>query len=144
MHVKDIQKDRRQPRRRLLSLVLGLASHQFSLWVSFAICNSLPSFSTHLSALHSWVMAGKTDPWSTLLELVFNLPRSLMLYTPAALELALLCPLAAPLLSGGEEDRPEMAESILVRGSTVSADILAGRLLLKSWFQTGCLLRFMA
>ena len=50
-----------------------------------------------------------------------------MLYTPAALELALLCPFAAPLLSGGEEDRPEMAESILVRGSTVSEDILAGR-----------------
>lgn len=52
-----------------------------------------------------------------------------MLYTPAALELALRCPLTAPLLSGGEEDRPEMAESILVRGSTVSADILTGRLL---------------
>ena len=67
-----------------------------------------------------------------------------MLYTPAALELALRCPLAAPLLSGGEEDRPEMAESILVRGSTVSADILAGRLLLNLWVQKGCLLRFIA
>ena len=55
-----------------------------------------------------------------------------MLYTPAALELALRCPLAAPLLSGGEDDRPEMAESILVRGSTVSADILAGRFLSKN------------
>ena len=48
-----------------------------------------------------------------------------MLYTPAALELALRCPLTAPLSSGGEDDKPEIAESTLVRGSTVSADIIA-------------------
>ena len=67
-----------------------------------------------------------------------------MLYTPAALELALRCPLAAPLLSRGEEDKPEMAESILVRGSTVSADILAGRLLSMNRGSSLDLLRFMA
>ena len=47
-----------------------------------------------------------------------------MLYTPAALELALRCPLTIPLSSGGEDDKPEMAESTLVRGSTVSADMI--------------------
>lgn len=41
-----------------------------------------------------------------------------MLYTPAALELALRCPF---LSSGGEDDKPEMAESTLVRGAVVSA-----------------------
>lgn len=47
-----------------------------------------------------------------------------MLYTPAALELALRWPLTMPLSSGGEDDKPEMAESTLVRGSTVSADMM--------------------
>ena len=55
---------------------------------------------------------------------LIKLPRSAMLYTPAALELALRCPLTAPLSSGGEDDKPEIAESTLVRGSTVSADML--------------------
>ncbi len=54
-----------------------------------------------------------------------TVPKSLMLYTPAALELALRCPLTIPLSSGGDDDRPEMAESTLVRGSTVSADMMA-------------------
>lgn len=54
-----------------------------------------------------------------------DLPKSLILYTPAALELALRCPLTIPLSSGGDDDKPEMAESTLVRGSTVSADIVA-------------------
>lgn len=52
-------------------------------------------------------------------------PRSAMLYTPAALELALLCPFTAPLSSGGDDDKPEIAESTLVRGSTVSVDMVA-------------------
>ena len=43
-----------------------------------------------------------------------------MLYTPAALELALRC----PLVSGGDDDRPDTAESTLVNGFDVSADIL--------------------
>ena len=42
-----------------------------------------------------------------------------MLYTPVALELALRCPFFS---SGGEDDKPEMAESTLVR-SAVSADM---------------------
>ena len=41
-----------------------------------------------------------------------------MLYTPAALELALRW----PLCSGGDDDKPDTAESILVR-SDVSADM---------------------
>ena len=51
----------------------------------------------------------------------FNIPRSLTLYTPVVLELALRCPFAS--LSGGEDDKPETAESTLLRGA-VSADIL--------------------
>lgn len=43
-----------------------------------------------------------------------------MLYTPAALELARLCPFFSV---GGDDDKPEMAESTLV-SSAVSADIL--------------------
>ena len=42
-----------------------------------------------------------------------------MLNTPAALELALRCPIF--FSSGGEDDKPEMAESTLVRGDAVSA-----------------------
>lgn len=44
-----------------------------------------------------------------------------MLYTPAALELALRWPLTPSL--GGDDDKPETAESTLVR-STVSADMM--------------------
>lgn len=47
-----------------------------------------------------------------------GLPRSAMLYTPAALELALRW----PLCSGGDEDKPDTAESTLVRFD-VSADM---------------------
>ena len=43
-----------------------------------------------------------------------------MLYTPAALELALRC----PLVSGGDDDRPDIAESTLVNGTAVSADMV--------------------
>ena len=43
-----------------------------------------------------------------------------MLYTPAALELARLCPFFSV---GGDDDKPEMAESTLV-SSAVSADML--------------------
>lgn len=46
-----------------------------------------------------------------------------MLYTPVALELALRCPLTASF-SGGEDDKPETAESTLLRGA-VSADMVA-------------------
>ena len=49
-----------------------------------------------------------------------DLPRSVILYTPAALELALRCPFFS---SGGDDEKPEMAESTLV-SSAVSADIL--------------------
>lgn len=49
-----------------------------------------------------------------------HLPRSLILYTPAALELARLCPFFSV---GGDDDKPEMAESTLV-SSAVSADML--------------------
>lgn len=38
-----------------------------------------------------------------------------MLYTPAALELALRCPFTGALSSVGDDDKPEMAESTLVR-----------------------------
>lgn len=44
-----------------------------------------------------------------------DLPKSAMLYTPAALELALRCPFTGALSSGGDDDKPEMAESTLVR-----------------------------
>lgn len=44
-----------------------------------------------------------------------------MLYTPAALELARLCPFFSV---GGDDDKPEMAESTLV-SSAVSADMFA-------------------
>lgn len=47
-----------------------------------------------------------------------------MLYTPAALELALRCPIF--FSSVGDEDKPETAESTLVR-SDVSADMVEGR-----------------
>ena len=48
-----------------------------------------------------------------------------MLYTPAALELALRCPLTGPLSSVGDDDRPEMAESTLVRSEgAASTDML--------------------
>lgn len=46
-----------------------------------------------------------------------------MLYTPAALELALRWPFFS---SVGDEDKPEMAESTLVR-SDVSADMVDGQ-----------------
>ncbi len=48
-------------------------------------------------------------------------PRSFMLYTPAALELALRWPLIPSL--GGEDERPETAESTLVRAA-VSVDMM--------------------
>lgn len=44
-----------------------------------------------------------------------------MLYTPVALELALRCPFFSSL--GGEDDKPETAESTLERGC-VSADMM--------------------
>lgn len=48
-----------------------------------------------------------------------------MLYTPAALELALRCPFTGALSSGGEDDKPEMAESTLVRSEgAASTDML--------------------
>ena len=51
-----------------------------------------------------------------------------MLYTPAALELALRCPLTGILSSGGDDDKPEMAESTLVRSEgAASADILVDK-----------------
>ena len=49
-----------------------------------------------------------------------------MLYTPAALELALRCPFTGTLSSGGEDDKPEMAESTLVRSEgAASTDMVA-------------------
>lgn len=52
-----------------------------------------------------------------------------MLYTPAALELALRCPFTGALSSGGDDDKPEMAESTLVRSEgaacAASTDMLA-------------------
>ena len=48
-----------------------------------------------------------------------------MLYTPAALELALRCPFTGPLSSVGDDDKPEMAESTLVRSEgAASTDIV--------------------
>ena len=48
-----------------------------------------------------------------------------MLYTPAALELALRCPFTGALSSVGDDDKPEMAESTLVRSEgAASTDIL--------------------
>ena len=44
-----------------------------------------------------------------------------MLYTPVALELALRCPFFSSL--GGDDERPETAESTLDRAS-VSADMM--------------------
>ena len=45
-----------------------------------------------------------------------------MLHTPVALELALRCPFTS--FSGGEDDKPETAESTLLRDSE-SADMVA-------------------
>lgn len=50
-----------------------------------------------------------------------------MLYTPAALELALLCPFFSSI---GDDDKPETAESTLVR-SAVSVDMVGGCDLIK-------------
>ncbi len=49
-----------------------------------------------------------------------------MLYTPAALELALRCPLTGALSSGGDDDKPEMAESTFSSGAGAvsAADML--------------------
>ncbi len=56
-----------------------------------------------------------------------DLPKSAMLYTPAALELALRCPFTGALSSGGDDDKPEMAESTLVRSEgAASTDMLVG------------------
>lgn len=71
------------------------------------------------------VLIASMDYRYSMSSVSVDLPRSIMLYTPAALELALRCPLTMPLSSGGDDDKPEMAESTLVRGSTVSADIVA-------------------
>ena len=60
-----------------------------------------------------------------------------MLYTPVALELARRCPF---LSAGGEEERPETAESTLVRCSTVSADMIAGGRLWKRFNEVKVLL----
>ena len=50
-----------------------------------------------------------------------------MLYTPAALELALRCPFTGPFSSVGDDDKPEMAESTLVRSEgAASTDMLIG------------------
>ena len=55
-----------------------------------------------------------------------------MLYTPAALELALRCPFAGPFSSVGDDDKPEMAESTLVRSEgAASTDMLIGGLVAK-------------
>lgn len=49
-----------------------------------------------------------------------NVPNSLMLNIPVALELVRLC-----LISfGGDDERPSMAESTLVNGDVVSADMV--------------------
>ncbi len=93
-------------------------TYQFSFCVSFAICSSLPSFSNYLSAARSLLV------FQEQLSLL-DLPRSAMLYTPAALELALRCPFTGALSSGGDDDKPEMAESTLVRSEgAASTDIL--------------------
>ena len=51
-------------------------------------------------------------------------PKSLILYTPAALELALLCPFFS---SVGDDDKPETAESTLVKSDgAASTDMVGG------------------
>ena len=92
-------------------------TYQFNFCVSFAICNSLPSFSVHLSAARSLLFFQEQLP-------LVDLPKSAMLYTPAALELALRCPFTCALSSGGDDDKPEMAESTFVRyEGAASADM---------------------
>lgn len=121
MHIHHIRRQGRYRRLRLLLLRVGVeVTHQFSLCVSFAIVNSFPSFSMHLSAARPCIMSGREHLFNALI----NSPKSLILYTPAALELALRCPLTAPLSSGGEDDKPDTAESTLLRGTIVSADML--------------------
>lgn len=105
--------------RRLLFVLEVDVTYQFSFCVSFAICSSLPSFSISLSAARSLLCL------QYQLSLV-DLPKSAMLYTPAALELALRCPFTGALSSGGDDDKPEMAESTLVRSEgAASTDMLA-------------------
>lgn len=107
----------RDTRRRVLVLSVDV-TYQFSFCVSFAICNSLPSFSIRLSAARSLLHLQER------LQLL-ELPKSAMLYTPAALELALRCPLTGALSSGGDDDKPEMAESTLVRSDgAASTDMM--------------------
>ena len=75
----------------------------------------------HLSAAHSLLIFQEELPQ-------LDLPKSAMLYTPAALELALRCPFTEDLSSGGDDDKPEMAESTLVRSEgAASTDMLVNR-----------------
>lgn len=107
----------REQRRQAFLLSADL-TYQFSFCVSFAICNSLPSFSVHLSAARSSLLFPQQLP-------LIDVPKSAMLYTPAALELALRCPFTGALSSGGDDDKPEMAESTFVRSEgAASTDML--------------------
>lgn len=96
-----------------------MITYQFSFWVSFAIVSSLPSASVHLSATRVSVCL-------LPVSVVVDSPKSLMLNTPAALELALRCPLTG-VLSGGDDDKPEIAESTFSSGAGAvsAADMLA-------------------
>ena len=101
-----------------------VCAYQFSFCVSFAICNSFPSFSIDraksvfaLMELVRWVRTpmagGKPEE---------NIPKSLMLKTPGTLELARRL---APLSSAGLDDRPWTAESTVDKGAgAASADMM--------------------
>jgi hypothetical protein len=111
-------------------------THQFSFCVSFAISSSVPASSGNSEHMPAWLgqslngascyllkpqarkqrgKSGIRPPGSLCGQL--HLRRSLMLKTPDALELVRRCVLRS---NGGEEDRPEMAESTFAKGVRIS------------------------
>ena len=99
------------------SMIGADQTYQFSFWVSFAISNSFPSFSIYSSALDYSLLSS----WGHSVQggqLLGYLPSSAMLKTPETLELVLRWPIFFSAV--GDDDKPEMAESTLVRSEVVS------------------------
>ena len=92
-------------------------TYQFSFWVSFAISSSFPSFSIHSSVLNQ-SLPSSSEHSIPRGQLLGYLPNSAILKTPETLELVLRWPIFFSAV--GDEDKPEMAESTLVRSEVVS------------------------
>ena len=92
-------------------------THQFNFCVSFAISSSFPSFSAPWLASCTYGFNVRQTPCSEESN-DEHLPRSAMLKTPDALELVLRWPIFFSAV--GEDDKPEMAESTLLRSEVVS------------------------